>query len=48
MCSAIDFAAACKGAIVFVILQDGPIRAFVSGDESEVFCWADCTVSMFV
>jgi len=46
--SAIDFAAACKGAVVFVISQDGPVRAFVSGSEGEVFCWADCTASMFV
>jgi DisA bacterial checkpoint controller nucleotide-binding len=46
--SAINFAAACKGSIVFVISQDGPIRAFVWSDEGTVLCWPDCTESMFV
>jgi hypothetical protein len=46
--SAINFAAACKGSTVFVISQDGPIRAFVWSDEGIVVCWPDCTVSMFV
>jgi hypothetical protein len=44
--SAIDFAAACKGSTVFVISQDGPIRAFVRPDEGTVLCWPDCTESM--
>jgi hypothetical protein len=46
--SAIDFAAACEGSTVFVISQDGPIRAFVRSDKDTVLCWPDCTVSMFV
>lgn len=46
--SAIDFAAACPGSIVFVISQDGPIRAFVNSGEDAVLCWPDCTESMFV
>lgn len=46
--SAINFAAACNGSIVFVISQDGPVRAFVSNGERGVFCWADCKESMFV
>ena len=46
--SAINFAAACKGSTVFVISQDGPIRAFLWSDEGTVLCWPDCTESMFV
>jgi DNA integrity scanning protein DisA with diadenylate cyclase activity len=46
--SARDFAAACESAIVFVISQDGPIRAFHRTDETTVTCWPDCTTSMFV
>lgn len=46
--SAIDFAASCKGATVFVISEDGPIRAFVSGSDQEVLCWEDCSEAMFV
>jgi hypothetical protein len=46
--SAIDFAHACEGSTVFVISQDGPIRAFVRSDEDTVLCWPDCTESMFV
>jgi hypothetical protein len=46
--SAIDFVAACRRSTVFVISQDGPIRAFVWSNEGTVLCWPDCTVSMFV
>jgi hypothetical protein len=46
--SAINFAAECEGSIVFVISQDGPIRAFVRSSEKTVLCWSDCTESMFV
>jgi hypothetical protein len=46
--SAINFAAACQGSIVFVISQDGPRRAFAKSDEGPVLCWPDCTESMFV
>lgn len=46
--SMIDFIGECKGAIGFVISQDGPIRAFVKKDESTVLCWPDCRVSMFI
>jgi len=46
--SGLDFAAAYNKSVVFVISQDGPIRAFVRVDDSTVMCWLDCTTSMFV
>jgi hypothetical protein len=46
--SALNFAAACPGCVVFVVSQDGPIRAFAKKDETTVLCWPDCTASMFV
>ncbi|MGZ3457656.1 MAG: putative sensor domain DACNV-containing protein [Archangium sp.] len=44
--SAIDFAGARPDAIVFVISQDGPIRAFARHDESTVLFWEDLTSTM--
>ncbi len=46
--SALNFAGACPDSIVFVISQDGPIRAFVRESESVVICWLDCSTSMFI
>jgi hypothetical protein len=46
--SAMDFAAAVPGTIVFVVSQDGPIRAFRSDDRQTVKVWPDCSTSMFV
>lgn len=46
--SAIAFAGTCADSFVFVISQDGPVRAFMQNDKHEVVCWPDCTVSMFV
>lgn len=46
--SAIDFAAACSGCIVFVISEDGPICAFTKSGEDTILCWPDCSESMFV
>lgn len=46
--SAFDFASAHLGSIVFVISQDGPIRAFRREDNTTVHVWPDCTASMFV
>jgi hypothetical protein len=48
--SAIQFVAACPGAIAFVISQDGPIRAFTmkDGDSKTILCWPDCRTSMFI
>lgn len=46
--SAIDFAGACPGSVVFVISQDGPVRAFRQRDPKTVLCWPDCSVSMFL
>jgi len=46
--SAIAFAGACDGSFVFVISQDGPVRAFVRRDENTVLCWPDCGVSVFL
>jgi hypothetical protein len=46
--SAINFAAECEGSTVFVISQDGPIRAFIRFNEDTMLYWPDCTVSMFV
>jgi hypothetical protein len=46
--SAVDFAGACADCVVFVVSQDGPIRAFVREGDSTVLCWLDCSASMFV
>jgi len=46
--SALNFAGACPGSIVFVISEDGPIRAFVHESESAVLCWRDCRTSMSI
>jgi hypothetical protein len=46
--SAINFAGAYSGCIVFVISQDGGIRGFVKSSEDTVLCWPDCNTSMFV
>jgi hypothetical protein len=46
--SAMDFAAAIPESIVFVISQDGPIRAFRRADDKTIQVWPDCTASMFV
>ncbi|WP_454064658.1 hypothetical protein [Candidatus Nitrospira salsa] len=46
--SAFDFAAAQPDSIVFVLSQDGPIRAFHRIDDTTVHVWPDCTVSMFL
>lgn len=46
--SAFDFASAHLGAVVFVISQDGPIRAFRRENDNVVYVWPDCTASMFV
>ena len=47
--SAINFVGSCNGnAIVFVISQDGPVRAFVKNDDTTILCWLDCSVSMFI
>lgn len=45
--SAANFAAACSDSIVFVISQDGPVRAFARADD-RLLCWPDCSNSMFV
>ena len=46
--SAFDFAAAHKGSLVFVISEDGPVRAFHRENDTTVHVWPDCTVSMFL
>lgn len=46
--SAFDFASAHIGSLVFVISQDGPIRAFHRENDTTVYVWPDCTVSMFI
>lgn len=46
--SAIDFVGACTDSYVFVISQDGPVRAFVKHDAKTIYCWRDCSISMFV
>lgn len=46
--SAFDFAAAHKGSLVFVISQDGPLRAFHRVNDTTVQVWLDCTASMFL
>lgn len=46
--SAVQFTAVCKGCIVFVISQDGPIRAFTVKDDRTILCWPDCRNSMFI
>jgi hypothetical protein len=46
--SAVDFVAAFPGSVVFVISQDGPIRAFAVKDATTILCWPDCRASMFI
>ncbi len=46
--SALNFAGACDNSVVFVISQDGPIRAFTKKDDETVLCWPDCSTSMFI
>jgi hypothetical protein len=46
--SAMHFAAAVPDSIVFVISQDGPVRAFRRRDEETVEVWPDCRTSMFI
>jgi hypothetical protein len=46
--SAIDFAGTYDGSAVFVVSQDGPIRAFLRPGAEVVLYWQDCTASMFV
>ncbi|MGB7291958.1 MAG: hypothetical protein WBD99_07290 [Thermodesulfobacteriota bacterium] len=45
--SAINFVGSCTDSIIFVISQDGPIRGFAYQDSNTIFCWPDCSVSMF-
>jgi sensor domain DACNV-containing protein/DisA checkpoint controller-like protein len=46
--SAFDFAAANHNSTVFVISQDGPIRAFRADGDRSVLVWPDCNTSMYV
>lgn len=46
--SALYFAAAVPGSVVFVVSQDGPVRAFRRLDDTTVEVWPDCTSSMFI
>jgi hypothetical protein len=46
--SAIAFAASTPGSVVFVLSQDGPLRAFLLKDRETLLCWPDCSVSMFL
>ena len=46
--SAANFIGAFPYCYGFVLSQDGPIRAFIRKDENTLYCWRDCTVSMFV
>jgi hypothetical protein len=46
--SAMYFAAAVPDSVVFVVSQDGPVRAFRRIDETTVEVWPDCTSSMFI
>lgn len=46
--SAINFAGKCPGSLLFVISQDGPIRAFLRTNDDLVMCWPNCNVSMFL
>lgn len=44
--SAMAFAGASDDSLVFVISQDGPVRAFVLGEDQTLLYWPDCSVSM--
>lgn len=44
--SAMAFAGAYDDSLVFVISQDGPVRAFVLGEDHTLLYWPDCSVSM--
>ena len=46
--SAVNFIGAFPYCYGFVLSQDGPIRGFIRKDENTLYCWPDCTVSMFV
>ena len=46
--SAANFIGAFPYCYGFVLSQDGPIRGFIRKDENTLYCWPDCTVSMFV
>lgn len=46
--SAIDFVGSCSRAIVFVLSQDGPIRAFAKESQNRLLYWPDCSESVFV
>lgn len=46
--SAANFIGACPSCYGFVLSQDGPIRGLIKKDEKTLYCWPDCTVSMFV
>jgi hypothetical protein len=46
--SAANFVGACESCFGFVISADGPVRGFVRKDAKTLYCWPDCTVSMFV
>jgi len=46
--SAADFAGAHPGTMVFIVSQDGPVRAFAWRDEHTVLCWPDCMSSVYV
>ncbi|WP_139312743.1 putative sensor domain DACNV-containing protein [Acuticoccus yangtzensis] len=45
--SAIDFVGSCSKSVVFVISEDGPIRAFAKDDQGRILCWPDCSQSVF-
>lgn len=42
--SAYNFAAACEGSVVFVVSQDGPVRAFARMQNGQITVWPDCNV----
>jgi hypothetical protein len=42
--SAFNFAAACEGSVVFVVSQDGPVRAFARAQNDQMNVWPDCNV----
>ena len=46
--SAFNYSAANHNSTVFVISQDGPIRAFRGDGDSSVLVWPDCNTSMYV
>ncbi len=46
--SAFDYSAANHNSTVFVISQDGPIRAFRGDGDRNVLVWPDCNTSMYV